>query len=347
MNAPTLEKQVLSIICSVFDAHSAVLFLPEEEGDACRLADAFTLGEAIPQEVVIRPGGSLVGWIISTRTPMLEPNLDQLRSNLNLGYYDDGVEASIKAFMGCPVPGGGALCVDSKRQYSFSDKDQKILQLFAELIARLQVSRGGQELSGDIPRYFAELGVIQDLRFRYRRWPRFLENFLRTVRDATGFDYCAFASIEASGDRYCVEAESARLLLTDGAPLCLPVGSGIVGMAFLNDQPVFAESSGGNPVSALFGKVEGMPEFQTAVCLPVVVNKSTRGVLCLAHTESAEINEGMRSFVRQAVDHLALFLENLYLRTRLMGMLPRATVQSDGATAFDPDAAPEPPREEH
>ena len=344
MTANSLEKHILSIVCSVFDAYSAVLFLPDEEGEAHYLSAAFSLGDKISPDVSILPGRGLVGWIIRNRQPLLVPNFDQRQSNL--GYYADGEEASIKAFMGCPVPTGGALCVDSKRQYSFSDKDHKILQLFAELISRQQGSRGRQELAGDIPRYFAELGVIQDLRFRYKRWPQFLQNYLRTMADATGFDYCAFASVDAPGETYCVECESARLLLMDGEPLILPMGSGITGWVFRNDQPVVAEGVEGAPASVLFGKLPDMPDFQAAMCMPVMVKKCTRGVLCLAHTSPRQIDESMRSFVRQAVDHLALFLENLYLKTRLRTMLPKAQVHSDGPQAYDPDTAPMPPRKE-
>ncbi|MFR8276545.1 MAG: GAF domain-containing protein [Desulfovibrio fairfieldensis] len=237
-----------------------------------------------------------MGWIIRNRQPLLVPNFDQRQSNL--GYYADGEEASIKAFMGCPVPTGGALCVDSKRQYSFSDKDHKILQLFAELISRQQGSRGRQELAGDIPRYFAELGVIQDLRFRYKRWPQFLQNYLRTMADATGFDYCAFASVDAPGETYCVECESARLLLMDGEPLILPMGSGITGWVFRNDQPVVAEGVEGAPASVLFGKLPDMPDFQAAMCMPVMVNKSMRG-LCWRTPVPARSTEHAASCARQ------------------------------------------------
>ena len=97
---------------------------------------------------------------------------------------------------------------------------------------------------------------------------------------------------------------------------------------------------------AVFGKLPDMPDFQAAMCMPVMVNKSTRGVLCLAHTSPRQIDESMRSFVRQAVDHLALFLENLYLKTRLRTMLPKARVHSDGPQAYDPDTAPMPPGKE-
>lgn len=346
MTENTLEKHILSIVCSVFDAYSVVLFLPDEEGELHHLAASFSLGDKIGGNATVLPGKGLVGWIVRNRQPLLVPNFDQRQSNL--GYYSGGEEASIKAFMGCPVPTGGALCVDSKRQYSFSDKDHKILQMFAELVARQQGSRGRQDFAGDIPRYFVELGVIQDLRFRYKRWPQFLQNYLRIMVEATGFDYCAFASVDTPGETYCVEAESARLLL-DGQeePLILPMGSGITGWVFRNDQPVMAEGVEGAPSAVLFGKLPDMPDFQAAICMPVMINKSTRGVLCLAHTQPRQIDESMRSFVRQAVDHLALFLENLYLKVRLRGMLPKARVHSNGPQAYDPDNAPMPPEKEY
>lgn len=333
----TFENHLLSIVCSVFDAYSAVLFLPDGDTQKHYLAASFSLGNNIPPTATITPGKGLVGWILHNREPMRVDNFDQSQSNL--GYYKDDTDEQIKAFMGFPVPSGGAICVDSKRQYSFSEKDSKILQLFAELIAARQAPEQDRQV-GDSARYFAELGVIQDLRFRFRRWPEFLRNFLRIIARATRFDYCAFATLQEDGETYCLESESAPLLLANGQPLCLPLGAGITGWVFRNEQPVFAES---NPSSsALFGKLGDIPEFPAAICIPVMVNKSCRGVLCVAHTEPALIDDSMRSFVRQAIDHLSIFLENLYLKNRLSRLMPRATLQYSGARPYDPDSAPTP-----
>ena len=159
MTANTLEQHILSIVCSVFDAYSAVLFLPSENGEEHYLAASFSLGEGVEQGAMLS-SGSLVDWIIRNRQQMLVPNFDQHKHKL--GYYREGEEAGIKAFMGCPVPTGGALCVDSKRQYSFTDRDYKLLQLFAELVSRQQASKGRQEMAGDIPRYFAELAIDKE-----------------------------------------------------------------------------------------------------------------------------------------------------------------------------------------
>ena len=98
MAANQLEKHVLSIVCSVFDAYSAVLFLPCENGEEHQLTAHFSLGDKIAADTQAEPGRGLVGWIIRNRQPLLVPNFDQRQSNL--GYYRDGEEASIKAFMG-------------------------------------------------------------------------------------------------------------------------------------------------------------------------------------------------------------------------------------------------------
>lgn len=335
MNNNPSHTQILAIVCSVFDAYSATLFLPDESGEACALAASFSLGDKISQNAVVYPGKGLTGWILRNKQPLLVPNFDQRQSNL--GYYTGGEEGNIKAFMGCPIPTGGMLCVDSKRQYSFSDKDHKILQLFAELIARQQVGVGTESLAGDIPQYFAQLSIIQGLRFRHKRWPVFLHNFLRAVADATGYDYCAFASVDPSGESYTIEGESVGLLLAEGG-LSLPISSGIAGWVFRDErQPVFSEGTNGGTTATLFGKLPDMPSFQAVICVPVIINKSARGVLCIAHSDAREMDEALRSFVHQCVDHLALFLENLYLKNRLRQMLPKARLHSQGTMAYDPD----------
>lgn len=339
MKSISLEKNILGIVCSVFDAYSAVLFLPEENGDKHYLAASFSLGNNIPPDVTISPGKGLVGIIIQTRQPVLIERFEKHQGPL--GYYAPDAEEGIKAFMGFPIPTGGALCVDSKRQYSFSEKDCKILQLFAEYVARQQ-GFSQKDMAGDIPRYFAELGVIQDLRFHYRRWSTFLKNFLRTMSGATNFDYCAFATLQEGGGHYTLECESAPLLLSEGHEMRLPLGSGIIGWVFANEQPVFAEDGGLAPTSAIFGRLEDIPDFPAAICVPVMVNKSCRGVLCLANTEPRKIDESLRSFVRQAVDHLGLFLENLYLKNRLREFLPPAPVTHDAAKIFN-DGTDRPP----
>ncbi|MCF8085970.1 MAG: GAF domain-containing protein, partial [Desulfohalobiaceae bacterium] len=59
-----------------------------------------------------------------------------------------------------------------------------------------------------------------------------------------------------------------------------------------------------------------IPHLRSVICLPIVVNLRTRGVLVLADRDG-EIPEGMKKFLQLVAEHFSLFLENLYLRNKL------------------------------
>ncbi len=333
-----LHTQILAIICSVFDAYSATLYLPVEGSIACNLAATFSLGDGEAYMDSIGLSSGLAGEILRDKKPVVMTNFD--KNAHNLGYYKNEEESCVKAFMACPVPSGGLICVDSKKLYSFSDKDSKILQLFADLVSAREESKEETPTEpASIAEYFACLSIVRSLRFQFKAWPTFLQNYLSTVAHALRFDYCAFASLDPSEEYYVLEGETKPFLLKNHQQLAFPVQSGMVGWVFRDEQQaIFSEGLTGNTTISLFGKIPEMPHYQALICVPVMVNKSARGVLCLAHGEGREMDETLRSFVYQCVDYLGLFLENLYLRSRLHQCLPKAELH-DHPSGYDSDAS--------
>ncbi len=337
-----MHTQILAIICSVFDAYSASLYLPQEDGEQYALAATFSLGDSNDYCEFISPDMSLSGEILRDNKPIVMMNYD--KNQHKLGYYKDEEENGVKAFMGCSVPSGGVLCVDSKKLYSFSDKDSKILQLFADLVSERDETEDGEiplpQNPATIADYFTCLGIIRSLRFQYKAWSTFLQNFLRTVAHAVRFEYCAFASLDPSEECYVLEGENKQVLLQGRQQLVFPIQSGMVGWVFRDEhQSIFSDGLTGNTHISLFGKMPDMPPYRAIICIPVVVNKSARGVLCLAHSDGREMDEALRSFLNQCADYLSLFLENLYLRSRLHQLLPQAQVH-DRAAHHDADHQP-------
>lgn len=309
-------ERVLGIICSVFDAYSVVLFLPSENPGKYVLSAKFSLGDSVEPGAEVAEGECLVGWIMRNNQPMLINNFDQQKSML--GYYSDGQESQIKAFLGCPLPGGqGALCLDSKRTYSFSDKDQKILDLFAQLIQDLNAR---MEQAGDVRRelaFYRTMGVMQGLHKEFTRWPVFLDQFLKLLSEATGFSHCFFAAKQADGEFFHLEGTS-RSFDLDEEDKTQPIGAGLVGWVFKNNTPVFSsDEDPGRAALPLLGKRVRTTQLKSVICLPVTFMKTVRGVLGLAGEESVVVNDQARNFATIAADHLALFLENLYLKSTL------------------------------
>ena len=312
--------RVLALLCSVLEAYSAVLFLPVKNGSPeHRPAASFSLGNSVDQEAEVVEGRGLVGWILRTGEPLLVSNFDRRRNQL--GYYAEGEEQHIKAFMGCALPAGaGVLCVDSKRQYSFSEKDQKLLHLFASLAAELQAEAEAEDGRRATARYYAALRTVYELRREHTRWKDFLHHFLDLLAVMTGHSYAALCTRDSEGESYAVEGESMPLLLRPLIPASFPISNGVVGWVFRNNAPVMGDGPDGLPNTPLVGNNLDLPRFQSVTAVPLIIQRKTRGVLCLACETPREPDEAGNDFVRMAAEHLALFLENLYIKCRLRDM---------------------------
>lgn len=312
-------NSLLGIICSVFDAYSAVLFLPRGEGGEYFLAARFSLGDDIDADTAITPGQGLVGWIIRNKRPLRIANFDQKRSRL--GYYrGKDEEQKIKAFMGCPLKGGeGALCLDSKRTYSLSDKDLKILDMFSALAADMQRAASETAQSHTEHRYYHGLRLLSGLRARHPKWADFLRCSLDLLAHTTDISHAFLAVRGEKGEVYGLEGYN-RPIFSDLALHAqpFPAKSGLIGWVFANSRAVFSgEAEARTASQALFGNSAESPAFSVLACLPLFIHKKTRGVLVLGGTEPAPLTDELKAFLELAADHLTLHLENLYLRSRL------------------------------
>lgn len=306
--------QLLALIGSVFEAYSAVLVLPTGKEGTHRIGAHFSLGEKIDTSRVIDPGKGLIGWVIRNDKPMLVNNVDQYQNHL--GYYLENEDAFIKAFMACPLGNAkGVLCVDSKRQYSFAEKDQKILHLFARLILDLDDKLSAGSASRNLATYYNALQVIYTLRRRFSRWSAFLQHFLQLLSETSGFPYCFFAARDESGQNYFLEGENIKVMTVKNKTLTFPMGAGLVGWMFRNGSPVF--ESDASRLTHLFGGDVATPVVHSIVCIPLIVHHITRGVLCLTHDNPVTITDELKNFLQMSAEHLALFLENLYLKNKL------------------------------
>lgn len=310
-------QRLLAIICSVFDGYSAVLFLQGDEEDHYKIASWFSLGDKVDPHSEVVTGKGIVGAILSNRQPVLINSFDRKKGRLE--YYGADGDPNVKAFMGCMLrDNAGVLCLDSKRTFSFSEKDQKILHLFSDMVndTRLKLVAAGRHQNES--RYYHSLQLIQGLRKRLTRWDAFLENYLLLVAETTGFDYCFLAARDEKGKSFYLEGSSRPLFTRKSSESEFPIGTGLVGWVFKNNTPVFlGEHESAGSVSPLFGKNAQTPLFKSLMCMPLHFSRATRGVLGFAHEEGVEISDHVKAFVVMAAGHLELFLENLHLKSKL------------------------------
>lgn len=305
-------ESILALAASVFDAYSVVLFEAPKAGQKAQILAAYSQGEHIDQYASIMPGRGLVGWILRNHSPIVVGSIDE--NHAYLGYYKEDWEPDISSFLGCPLPDGGILCVDSRKRHAFSPEKQKLISVFADMLSQVQ-SMDAVPVSDVSADYLAALGRMADLRHNYGGWKSYLKHLLPILLESSGFHYAVFASRAEGSPTYIVEGEQPALLLKNAAPVELAVHNGIIGWVFRNEESLF--NTGDSGTMPLFGKRDDVPEFEAAVCVPVQMNKSTCGVLCIASKDKQPIDESLRVFMRLAADDLGRMLEVLTLRYRL------------------------------
>lgn len=309
--------RILGLICSVFDAYSAVLFLAEN-AQSYRLAAFFSLGDNIQKNTYLEPGQGLVGWIIRNNQPLLINDFD--RAGDCLGYYPPEAESKIKAFMGCPLQDGqGVLCLDSKKSYSFSAKDQKILHQFVQLVQSLQDTIWAQGINQQEHNYYLCLQMISSLRNKHPKWSAFLQNLLHSLAEYTQFSHCFLAARDDRGQNFFLEGWNSPIFNSNEEhQQKFSTSEGLIGWVFRNHSFI-STSDQDRKINRtpLFEKQSKSRIFSSIICVPLVVHMRTRGVLVLASQEYKHVSEELKNFLLLVGDYLALFLENLYLKNRL------------------------------
>ncbi len=316
MSSDPFFDHLMGVALNVFDAYSAVLFLPDGEGDACRPAASLSLGDEVRQDARIAPGMGIVGWIIRNKSPLLISNFDQKRGRL--GYYDEKTESRIRAFMGAPLDGvAGAVCLDSKKTFTFGEKDQKILGQFAALLGARFNERRALEKDLREHAYYQCLQIIAGLRAKHPRWAAFRDSLLSLLSEITDYGLCFLAVRDESGRRYYLEGSNRDPYEGAGPPPAqYSMGQGAVGWVFKNSAPVCC----GEREAArapLFGKDDPAGNFKNVICEPLIYSRLTRAVLVFADDKADPPSDELKTFIRLVCDNLTLFLENLHLKSRL------------------------------
>lgn len=311
----TILDDILGIICNVFEAYSIVLIVKSKAG--FRIVSSFSLGENIDIDSEITPGFGLTGWILKEHQALILNNFDQQKDCI--GYYKDDTENEIKSFMGCPLPKQlGALCLDSKKQYSFSTKDQKIFQQFANLLTETLTNLSHYGKLRTYAHYRYVFQALLALRKKIIRWEPFLENFLNTLSAGSGFSTVFLTARDPQKNIAWLEGVNSKSDLQISAGDTLNIDFGLIGWIFKNNTPVFLEENkNSNSQGSLFGSKIITPDYTSIICLPLTVGGSPRMILTLADLDEIKISTDIRYFCEMVMDYFSLHLENLYLKNLL------------------------------
>jgi transcriptional regulator with GAF, ATPase, and Fis domain len=227
--------------------------------------------------------------------------------------------------------------MDSKKTYAFTSKDQRVLALFAQVAAAVIVDVGEGGVSSREQGLYRVLQQVYALREAHPKWTEFLNRYLALLAGASGYEYAFLVVSDEWGNNYLLEGSN-KPLMPEAFKVRQPfsTGSGLLGWVFKKNQPVFfgdGKSELGR--TPLFGRDIPGPVLNTLMAFPLKVHTRCRGVLVFGDRESRVIGSEIKVFAHMAADYLALFLENLYLRSKVRRFAPPSASDPGDASDFE------------
>ncbi|MCS7280686.1 MAG: GAF domain-containing protein [Desulfobacterota bacterium] len=133
------------LIFNIYEAHTVAIY--KRESNALRCLSFYTLSTNFTKWKTLSLDESLAGWVLRHKEPLIIANFSTETGAL--GYYEKDEE--IKSFMAYPIGEVGVICLDSKKKYSFTDKEKKNLAGFIPLIIEeIEEEDKGSELEEKI-----------------------------------------------------------------------------------------------------------------------------------------------------------------------------------------------------
>ncbi|MEW6186792.1 MAG: GAF domain-containing protein [Thermodesulfobacteriota bacterium] len=270
-------KDLIQLISNVTESFTTALFLFEPSRKYLHLDGYHSLSLHIDPETKLQAGDSLIGWVAKTQRPVYIPQFDRDTRNLKMYLRDE----KIKSFLAVPVGEAGVLCIDSKRNYVFSEKEQKLLLDFAVLILHLLQVRTMAEQENRQRCILGFLDQINDLSRTKQELNQYSATALRNCRSFSRTDMAFLVMVMGKKDQYKVTASEGKIR----APLkktILSIDMGLTGWVIREGKPLVLRSMKPKThKSYVFFPDDPCAHFQSYIGLPLCFFGRLFGVINL------------------------------------------------------------------
>jgi GGDEF domain-containing protein len=309
-------NDITLLLSNCLDAYTAALFVSDGSGKLLTLRAFHSLSKQLIPNVQFAPeDGGLVGWVAKNNQPLTVDHFD--RDGKSLPYYQG--EENIKSFLALPLEKRrGVLCVDSKRQYVFTNKDQKLLYGFATVM--------GNTLGGERVSHRQQLlRQLLTLWYRADALPADTDApvpYLTRVLDSA----CPY--LEADGGVVAVPIKQGEFLQPIALSGCVPaallqsprqVDQGFMGWVFKNRKSIIIPKFRSRTrIPSLFGPNDGIGNIGALIGMPLAWEPDeVGGVIAFICRKQARWGKEEISATTAVVRRVTLVLQNFTLKREL------------------------------
>ena len=268
---------LLSLASNATEAYSACLFL-ENRNKKFQLVSVHSLSPHIIVDASIETGQGFLGWVLENNEPLSVNQFD--KDTITLGYYSR--HENIKSFMATPLLSKktrGALAIDSKKSWVFTNKTQKIIAGFAQQFAyiveeALSIAEKEKKMI-DLSSFSDYLNTLRICKTEQQ----LLENICRVPREIFPSDSCFLVLVDGeAGQSYLANAFGFDELFL-GKIKIHPYRS-ISGHVMKKNEPLrLTDIRGAKGKQALFNPDEPSLDARSVIAVPLCDNEKTFGVL--------------------------------------------------------------------
>ena len=288
-------KNLIALVSNVADAHTTALYVLDNADNTLKLRDHLTLSPRFSPQATIPLGEGLIGKVVADHEAILKDFSDSDPPSLEM--YSEPED--LKGFLALPVADGnirGALVVDSKEEYTFSTKLQKMLTGFADQAAWHLTQEMKQPAWVDSePEDFS----------RMVKWCRFLaeapdrktlsERLMHIPKNILPMDAQAIIWFKSDGTGKVTRARGWASSIKE---LTLKGGVGVCGSCENTGEPVLVPNTQ-KPGFVLFAEGEDLEPYGSVIVAPIVTEKRLQGLVVCARDQA-------NSLTRVDLDRLTL-----------------------------------------
>ncbi len=309
-------NDIIVLLSNCLDAYTAAVFIWDDRSKFLTLRVSHSLSKQIIPNVQFSPeDGGLIGWVAKSNQPLIVDHFD--RDTSILPYYQG--DENIKSFLALPLENRrGVLCVDSKRQYVFTNKDQKLLSGFATVIGNAL----GAERAGHHQQRQRQLLTL------WHRADALPADTDDPVPYLTRLLESACPYLEADGAVVAVPVKEGKLLqpvaVWGSVPSPLlrssrPIAQGIMGWIFQNRKSlIIPKFRSRTRIPFLFGHKDGIGKIGALIGMPLAWEADeVGGVIAFIRRTEAKWRKEEIGAITSVVRRATLVLQNFTLKREL------------------------------
>jgi len=331
MKVETDIDGIIELVSNVTEAYTTALFIADNQKRMLRLWRFYSLSDNVNKNAAIPFGDGPIGLVAETKKDFDLAKFAERDTGLLKLYIKN---ESIKSFFAVPILDKdgvleGVISIDSKKNFVFANKDQKILKLFAEqfanLINNLRIQKFMDTETSDIDflnEFCDKIASIDDIKsiLQYA-----LESIIKLVECDSYF--ISLRTNDNNDGEFCVASSHSKRNLQG---LIFSDQYGLAGCVIEDKKPFLLGNRKEDFGSYVFTNSETLGRVRSFLGVPLLFKDSVLGLISLIDSKEGAFNQRDLQVISIMAGSISLAIANAKAQIKIQSL----STNIDGLTGL-------------